>query len=439
MKKSESIQLIVQWQDRLNRIEGIEREYDGEVLSAMGSKPIKIITGFRRTGKSFLVQRVARRLVESGAFPLSNILYLNFEDFRLSTINSPDKLDSVYRAFRAEIATEGKKLLIFDEVQNVNQWDRFIRTIYETNSDSEIILTGSNSELLSSEIASRLAGRVIEFSILPFDFSEYLRFYGISVTNTVDYYRHQEKIQHYFNRYLKFGGLPETLSINSDTACFSYLEGILSKVILDDIIQRFNVKHTTAVEKVLLYLFSAVGNIVSFTRISNYLKQLDIGIKQETLIKYIQYMLKTFAVYEVGKFDWKLGKVFSTTRKYYAVDTGLINLYPNTVSNLSNQLENIVFLNLRKQPNPIYFGSLASGKEIDFIQQTEDGSFGKYQVSQTLHPDNYHRELSPFMLKGTYLEKGSNILLTLDEDEEDIEFKKYSISKKNLLRWLLKL
>jgi predicted AAA+ superfamily ATPase len=121
------------------------------------------------------------------------------------------------------------------------------------------------------------------------------------------------------------------------------------------------------------------------------------------------------------------------------VDTGLINLYPNTVSNLSNQLENIVFLNLRKQPNPIYFGSLASGKEIDFIQQTEDGSFGKYQVSQTLHPDNYHRELSPFMLKGTYLEKGSNILLTLDEDEEDIEFKKYSISKKNLLRWLLKL
>ena len=439
MKKSEAIQLIAQWQDRLNRIEGIEREYNNEVLSAMGSKPIKIITGFRRTGKSFLVQRVARHLVESGTFPLSNILYLNFEDFRLSTINSPDKLDSVYRAFRAEIASDGKKLLIFDEIQNVNQWDRFIRTIYETDSDSEIILTGSNSELLSSEIGSRLAGRVIEFSILPFNFIEYLRFYGISVNNSVDYYRHQEKIQHYFNRYLKFGGLPETLSIHSDTACFSYLEGILSKVILDDIIQRFNVKHTTAVEKVLLYLFSATGNIVSFTRISNYLKQLDISIKQETLIKYIQYMLKTFAVYEVGKFDWKLGKIFSTTRKYYAVDTGLINLYPNTVSNISNQLENIVYLNLRKQRKPIYFGALASGKEIDFIQRTENGSFEKYQVSQTLNPENYHRELSPFMLEGTYLENGNNILLTLDEDEEDIEFQNYSISRKNLLRWLLKL
>ena len=150
-------------------------------------------------------------------------------------------------------------------------------------------------------------------------------------------------------------------------------------------------------------------------------------------------MLKTFAVYEVGKFDWKLGKIFSTTRKYYAVDTGLINLYPNTVSNLSNQLENIVYLNLRKQRKPIYFGALASGKEIDFIQRTENGSFEKYQVSQTLNPENYHRELSPFMLEGTYLENGNNILLTLDEDEEDIEFQNYSISRKNLLRWLLKL
>jgi predicted AAA+ superfamily ATPase len=439
MKKDEAVQLIAQWQDRLNRIEGIEREFEGEVLSAMGSKPIKIITGFRRTGKSFLAQRVARRLVESGAFSLSNILYLNFEDFRLSTINSPDKLDSVYRAFRAEIATDGKKLLIFDEVQNVKQWDRFIRTVYETDSDAEILLTGSNSELLSSEIGSRLAGRVIEFSILPFDFIEYLRFYGISVTNSVDYYRQQEKIEHYFNRYLRFGGLPETLSINSDTACFSYLEGVLSKVVLDDILQRFNIKHSTAIEKILLYLFSAVGNIVSFTRISNYLKQLDIGIKQETLIKYIQYMLKSFAVYEVSKFDWKLGKIFSTTRKYYAVDTGLINLYPTTVRNLSNQLENIVFLNLKKQRHPIYFGARASGKEIDFIQQTESGIFRKYQVSQTLHPDNYQRELSPFVLQGTYLEKGKNTLLTLDEDEKDIEFQTCSISKKNILRWLLKL
>jgi predicted AAA+ superfamily ATPase len=84
-------------------------------------------------------------------------------------------------------------------------------------------------------------------------------------------------------------------------------------------------------------------------------------------------MLKTFAVYEVDKFDWKIGKVFSTIRKYYSVDTGLINLYPNTVSNFSNQLENIIFLNLKKQRNPVYFGALATGKEIDFIQQSENG------------------------------------------------------------------
>ena len=376
-------------------------------------------------------------MVESGLFSLSNILYLNFEDFRLGSINSPEKLDQIYRIFKVEFAADGKKLLIFDEMQNVDQWDRFIRTIYETDSDVEIILTGSNSELLSSEIGSRLAGRFIESSILPFDFSEYLKFYGLSVTGTIDYYRNQEKIQQYFNRYVRFGGLPEILSINSDTACFSYLEGILSKVILDDIIKRFNIKHTTAVEKILLYLFSAAGNIVSFTRISNYLKQLGIRIKQETLIKYVQYMLKTFAVYEINKFDWKLGKIFSTTRKYYAVDTGLLNLYPSPVNNFSNQLENIVFLELKRNRSSIYFGSLASGKEIDFIQQTANGNFEKYQVSQTLHSDNYERELSPFKMQNTYLEKGNNILLTLDEDDEEIIYQSIPILKKNIIRWLL--
>jgi len=437
MEKDDIIRLIAEWQNRILRIQGIYREYLDALHATIGSKPIKIITGFRRSGKSFLVQLAARKLIGNNTFSVSNILYLNFEDFRLAGINTPEKLDTFYRVFRSEIADGKKKLLIFDEIQNVNNWDRFIRTIYETDHDVEIILTGSNSRLLSSEIGSNLAGRFIELSILPFDFKEYLRYMDIKISNAADYFRNQEKIHYHFSQYVKFGGLPEILSINSETARFSYIEGIISKVILDDIIKRFNIKHTTVVEKTLFYLFSAIGNIISFTKISNHLKRLDISIKNETLIKYMQYMLTTFAIYETNKFDWKLGKLFGTTRKYYAVDTGVVNLYPGMVSNYSKQLENIVFLKLKRNRKQINFGALPSGKEIDFITQTANGEFEKYQVTQTLHKDNYDRELSSFILQNTYLKDGKNILLTLDENEEEIDYQDAKVLKKNLIRWLL--
>ena len=437
MEKDDMIRLIAEWQNRILRIQGIYREYLDALHATIGSKPIKIITGFRRSGKSFLVQLAARKLIGNNTFSVSNILYLNFEDFRLAGINTPEKLDTFYRVFRSEIADGKKKLLIFDEIQNVNNWDRFIRTIYETDHDVEIILTGSNSRLLSSEIGSNLAGRFIELSILPFDFKEYLRYIDIKISNAADYFRNQEKIHYHFSQYVKFGGLPEILSINSETARFSYIEGIISKVILDDIIKRFNIKHTSVVEKTLFYLFSAIGNIISFTKISNHLKRLDISIKNETLIKYMQYMLTTFAIYETNKFDWKLGKLFGTTRKYYAVDTGVVNLYPGMVSNYSKQLENIVFLKLKRNRKQINFGALPSGKEIDFITQTANGEFEKYQVTQTLHKDNYNRELSSFLLQNTYLKDGKNILLTLDENEEEIDYQDAKVLKKNLIRWLL--
>ena len=437
MEKDDVIRLIAEWQNRILRIQGIYREYLDALHATIGSKPIKIITGFRRSGKSFLVQLAARKLIENNTFSVSNILYLNFEDFRLTGINTPEKVDAFYKVFRSEIADGKKKLLIFDEIQNVNNWDRFIRTIYETDHDVEIILTGSNSRLLSSEIGSNLAGRFIELSIQPFDFTEYLRYMGVKISNAADYFRNQEKIHYHFSQYVKFGGLPEILSINSETARFSYIEGIISKVILDDIIKRFNIKHTSVVEKTLFYLFSAIGNIISFTKISNYLKRLDISIKNETLIKYIQYMLTTFAIYETNKFDWKLGKLFGTTRKYYAVDTGVVNLYPGMVSNYSKQLENIVFLKLKRNRKQINFGALPSGKEIDFITQTANGEFEKYQVTQTLHKDNYDRELSSFILQNTYLKDGKNILLTLDENEEEIDYQDAKVLKKNLIRWLL--
>ena len=124
MEKRAILSLVAEWQNRILKIEGIERDYESALRSMIGAKPIKIITGFRRSGKSFLVQRVAKKLVADGLFPISNILYLNFEDFRLAEVNTPEKAYEIYTTFRTEMADQSKKLLIFDEVQNVMNWNR---------------------------------------------------------------------------------------------------------------------------------------------------------------------------------------------------------------------------------------------------------------------------------------------------------------------------
>lgn len=430
--------LIAEWQNQILRTEGISRKYEQDVLDTVGSKPVKIITGFRRSGKSFLVQRLARRLIDRKQYSPADILYLNFEDFRLAPINNPEKLNTLYRTFRTSLAGNGNKLLIFDEIQKVRDWDKFIRTIYEKDNDIDIILTGSNSELLSAEIGSNLAGRFIEFSILPFDFRETLLYQGINIHTVGDYYRHKDEIDRIFSFHVKFGGLPEVLTINQEQARYSYLEGILNKVILDDIIDRFKVRHPAIIEKIFYYLLAAVGNNISFTKVSHYLQQLGINLKPETIINYTQHIIKTFALYETNKFDWKIGKIFSTSRKYYSVDTGINHLNPTTVSNFSKQLENIAFLKLKRQYKTINFGALPSGKEIDFIAQSRDGNFTKLQITQTINDHNYDREISPFTLADQYL-KGDNILLTLDDEEKDIKEQGIIITQKNLIKWLLDL
>lgn len=430
--------IIAEWQNQILRTEGIPRSYEQELLDAVGSKPIKIITGFRRAGKSFLVQRLARQLIAKKCYSPEDILYLNFEDFRLALINNPENLNALYRAFRTQLAGYGNKLLIFDEIQKVHNWDRFIRTIYEKDNDIEIILTGSNSELLSAEIGSNLAGRFIEFSILPFNLREILLYNGFSVKTKADYYRHKDVIENTFSSYVKFGGLPEILTINQAQARYSYLDGILNKVILDDIIERFKIRHPALIEKIIYYLLSAVGNNISFTKVSHYLKQLGFNLKPETIITYTRHILKTFAIYEINKFDWKIGKIFSASRKYYSVDTGIAHINPATVSNFSKQLENVAFLKLKRQNKTIHFGALSSGKELDFIVQDREGNFSKFQITRTIHDDNYKREVSSFILADNYL-KGDNLLLTLDDEEKDIELKGITISQKNLMKWLLDL
>src|SRR5208283_2811045 len=166
-----------------------------------------------RSGKSWLCRQIARDLVKQNRIPLENILCLNFEDYRLEMVRGPQELDEVCQTFLVRVAKPGPKLLLLDELQNVQAWDRFLRTFHDRETDWQILVTGSNAELLSSEFATKLAGRHISFELFPFSFREVLTYRGLVLQSETDIFRNQDEIRILLDNFLIYGGLPERLTI----------------------------------------------------------------------------------------------------------------------------------------------------------------------------------------------------------------------------------
>jgi uncharacterized protein len=347
---------------------------------------------------------------------------------------APEQLDLVFTLFD-QTTVVGRRLAIFDEIQNVRYWDRFIRTLYEREENLEIILTGSNSELLSAELGSNLAGRFIEFFLLPFSFREFLLYRNQLPKTGLDIDRRLPALNRLFSEYLAFGGLPEVFDIPADGAKLSYLSGVLTKVVLDDVVKRFRVEHVGLLEKLLTYLLATVGNVTSYSSLAKKSAALGVPLKNSTVIDYVSYLIKSFALFETGKFSWKQSRHFATSRKYYAVDTGLASIVRPVEENRSFRLENLVFLELLRRRTEICYGSSDTGREIDFLARSGD-IWEQYQVADTLTDDNRKRELGAFALAAPHL-GGNRVLLTLDNEEGIVNYDGVEVIRRNLVRWLL--
>ncbi len=434
MKPEAIRQLIFEWQERVMTRQGVERQLEPYILDCFGSRPIKIITGFRRSGKSFLTQQVARKLITRGAVPRENLLYLNFEDYRLQECVTPGDLDQIFTLFM-QTTVPGHRLVIFDEIQNVPDWDRFVRTLYEREDDLELLLTGSNSELLSTELGSNLAGRFIEFFLFPFSFKEFLLYRNELPKNIREFERRLPAMTRLLNEYLVYGGLPEVFDIPRGEAKVSYLSGVLTKVILDDVVKRFRVEHVGLLEKLLSYLLATVGNVTSYAALVKRSANLGIPVKNSTVVDYVSYLQKSFALFETNKFSWKQSRHFSSTKKYYAVDTGLASIVRPAEENHAFRLENLVFLELKRRGLEVCYGSSDSGRELDFLARTADG-WEQYQVTDTLTDQNRRRELGSFALAAPHL-GNSQTVLTLDDADDVITHEGLQISRKGIIRWLV--
>lgn len=340
------------------------------------NEAIKVITGIRRSGKTFLMNMFIDHLKEEG-IDESQIIYINFEDMAFNTIKN--EIDLYNYVHTHENKTK-KNYLFFDEIQNVNNWEKAINS-FRIDMDADIYITGSNSHLLSGEMATLLAGRYVELTIYPLSFKEYYDFKKGA----------PQTAYKLFTEYLVDGGFPAVDIAPSDNLKTALKHGIFDSVVLRDIALRANTRDDKAIVAIIEYLMEEIGSPISATNISNTLRSNGFKTTTATVISYLNLLQQSYLFYAAKKYDIRGKKMLSTLGKYYVADTGLRNtrLNKNYRDNIGHQIENVVYIELLRRGYTVDVGDY-SGKEIDFIaRKGEEVEY--YQVTEHL-PENDTRE-----------------------------------------------
>ena len=393
----------------------IRKEYIEMLLSYKDNKLIKVITGLRRCGKSTLLQLFQENLLQNNVFA-DRIININFE---LMIYDSIRDYREFYRLIREKLTQKGKYYLLLDEIQQVEHWEKAINSlIAETDIDVDIYITGSNAYLLSSDISTLLSGRYVEIKMLPLSFKEFLQFKHLPEEFSVE-----EK----FNQYLKYGSLPIVASLpQNDNIIFPYLLGVYNSVVVKDIVGRTQNRDVALLEKLLHFVISNTGNIISSNKISGFLntQSKGVSVKSSTIATYLDTLEKAFIVYKVDRYDIKGKEQLKTLSKYYVADSGIRNAIMGYAgSDIGHVLETIVYFELLRRGFSVFIGKWYNN-EVDFFAIRQDTK-KYYQVTLSLMDENVKkREVTSLKNIPDNYEK---TILSMDKnyisDSEGIYFK----------------
>lgn len=382
--------------------------------------------GIRRTGKSYMMYQQIKHLIAEGV-PLSQIVYVNFEDERLLEMNVDDL--NVILEIGLEISgTDKKPYLFLDEIQNIAGWEKFVRRVSDMK--YRVSITGSNSRMLSREIASTLGGRFVVMNVYPYSFSEYL----IANGKDNDYCRalstkDKADIAAQYNEYVTYGAFPELVGIKNKR---NFLSSIYQTVYIGDIITRNNITNDFAVKLILKKIAESITKPLSFSRLTNIVKSTGNSLGKQTVINYVRYMTDSYLIFSLQNYAAKLADK-ETSPKYYFMDTGFLELM--LLDCKSAQLENLVAIELirRYGIENVYF--FESNVEIDFYVPTENLAI---QVSMQVldNIDTKERETGAFVKLKNYLTDTKCILIT-NSEEAVIECEGIEIDVVPAWKWLL--
>jgi len=371
---------------------GVPRDVDFDKV--IKSKQIQIVTGIRRCGKSTLLKQLSEKL--------DSFYYLNFDDERLLKFSVED-FDSLLILWKKLYKS---KTIILDEIQNVKNWERFIRRIYDE--DYKIILTGSNAKLLSGDLSTHLTGRHIKLELYPFSFSEYLRFknFDSDKWKTTD---RLAKLLRLTDEYVENGGFPEYVIFGD----VDYLKRIFEDILYKDLIVRFKIREIKSFRELANFLFTNFTSEISYNSL-----QRALNFKSVVSVKnYIGHLQESYLLHELYKYDYSLKKQIVYNKKIYSVDNGLRNQVSFRFSEDSGKLlENTVFLQLKRSGKELYY--YKNKRECDFLIKQKTKIIEAIQVTDVISAANRERELNGLIaaMESFNLKKG--LIITRNQEEK---------------------
>lgn len=377
------------------------KEYLDFLIKLKDKNIIKVVTGIRRCGKSTLFELYKNYLHETGVRD-EQIISLNFEN--PSDMKFSDWKE-LYNYINDRVDSKKMYYVFLDEIQILEHFEKAVDGLL-LNKNIDLYITGSNSYMLSGELATYLTGRYMQIHMLPLSFSEYLEYYG------------RENELKKYNTYIENGGFPYLLNLDNNSELINnYLDGIYNTILLKDVVSRNNVKDTLILESIVKFLFDNIGRIVSTNKISATLNSNNRKNSVNTIESYLSYLLDSYLIYKVSRYDIRGKEYLKTGDKYYVCDLGLRNYLLGGIKDLGSILENVIFLELKRKGYQIYIGKY-DDLEVDFVLKNNDGL--KYiQVALSVRDEKtLERELNVLTkIKDNY----PKYLITLDYDKVDHE------------------
>ena len=393
--------------------------YVDQLKDYIDSDFVKVYIGIRRSGKTSLMYNIIDEIKSMGVKD-ENIIFISFESREYNQIDTCEKLDEI--VYSKTEGLEGKIYLFFDEIQEVKGWEKSINS-YRVSIDSDIYITGSNSKLLSGELATLMTGRYLTINVYPFSFKEFLQYKNEIEGIEINEYSVNKLYDDYFN----FGGMPGIFSLGSDEFKKIALKDIYNSILFEDVVSRFKINNIALLRGFTKYMISSTGEIFSS---KNYLKSNNIHTSQDTLLKYNEYLNQSFFISKCKCFELKGRKEMKILGKYYLTDHGFHHaLIEDNILKVTKIMENIVYLELLRRGYKVNVGRNSDNTEVDFVCE-KSGKYKYIQVSYRLtSKKTLNREIAPLL---KIHDKYESILITT----ENHDFSKEGVNHINIIDFL---
>lgn len=415
---SRYIEILSDWNFWEKKIDTgvLRREYVDKLEWYADFKEVIAVSGIRRSGKSTILRQLIIGLNSRKKVPFENILHINFEDPRLSAnkLDARDLFD-IFNEYKEKLKPKGKIYVFLDEVQMVSRWEQFVRTLYDLHDKKNVLkffVTGSNSTIFTSRLATSLTGRIINYFVYPLSYKELLGF------------RRAEKKDdlRFLEEYLKFGGFPQVVLEKDNDKKRELLISYYNAILENDVILRYDIKNKEKIKELAVYLLSNTGNLIS-----SYALEKILGLGNADISRYIGYLEEAYLVSRLSKFSYSVRKQIYNPDKIYCVDTGLANIAGfNFSQNRGHLLENLVFNKLISQKEKIYY--YKEKQEVDFA--VFKNRVVKKLINVTLTVDDpqvLSREIGSLETTGKEYPKVKQVLLTLYNQSGQKDKRIYSL------------